>query len=175
MEDDYLDRSYSTALITGKWKDVLLSLHIVHDENYPDEFNPAFEHQHQRIQGIIRSGDYIEVFGMVQYVLSHPSCPRGLDKAVQRVFEHSKAAYRVVDGKLIVPAVTEEEGQAVEQAFVDLASSEFNGARAHLSASTAAVNEGDWAGSVRESIQAVEAVVRVLEPGANSVGPALNG
>lgn len=174
METDYRDRDYAPPHIGGKWHKVLLSLHLLHDQNYPDDFDSKFEVQHCRIQNIIRNGDYVELFGMVQFVLSHPDCPPTFHLSVQRVLEHSKAAYRVVDRVLIVPAVSAEEGRTVEQAFADLALSEFNGARAHLAASVEALNQGEWAGSVRESIQAVEALARVVEPGSNTLGPALN-
>lgn len=39
------------------------------------------------------------------------------------------------------------------------------GAREHLKAAAARLSAGDFADSVRESIQGVESVVRVLEPG----------
>jgi hypothetical protein len=48
--------------------------------------------------------------------------------------------------------------------FVDLAASEFNGARAHLRKAAEELAAGRYADSVRESIHAVESVARLLEP-----------
>ena len=50
----------------------------------------------------------------------------------------------------------------------------WNGSAAHLRKASECINEGDWAGSVRESINAVESVARQLDPeAAQTLGPAL--
>ncbi len=50
----------------------------------------------------------------------------------------------------------------------------MDGAAAHLRNASECINAGDWAGSVRESIHAVESVARLLDPAASStLGPAL--
>ena len=44
----------------------------------------------------------------------------------------------------------------------------------HLHKASALINQGDWAGSIRESIHAVESVARQLDPEASrTLGPAL--
>jgi hypothetical protein len=50
---------------------------------------------------------------------------------------------------------------------------EFHGARAHLRNAGSELTAGNYADSIRESIQAVESVARVLEPSAKSLAPAL--
>jgi hypothetical protein len=78
-----------------------------------------------------------------------------------------------VDGDTIVPAITEEEGAAVQHAFADLSKSELHGARAHLRKASDLINDGHFADSVRESIHAVESVARTLDPKAKTPEPAL--
>jgi hypothetical protein len=49
-------------------------------------------------------------------------------------------------------------------AFTDLKSAGLGGGREHLKNASAELGAGHFADSVRESIQAVESAVRVLEP-----------
>jgi hypothetical protein len=86
----------------------------------------------------------------------------------------ARAAYTVVD-KTIIPKATEEEGEAIKKAFADISAHGLNGARTHLRTAAERLNEGNYADSIRESIHAVEAVARILDPTASStLDPALN-
>ena len=49
----------------------------------------------------------------------------------------------------------------------------LQGAETHLKMAGELVNGGDWAGAVRESMNAVESVARQLAPKANTLVPAL--
>jgi hypothetical protein len=70
----------------------------------------------------------------------------------------------VIDGDTIMPIGSEAERETIECAFADLATTEFHGARKHLSDAAEALTAGKSADSIRESIHAVESVVRALEP-----------
>jgi hypothetical protein len=98
-------------------------------------------------------------------------------KAFSSRVDHAMAgcrlAYRVFDGRVICPIGSDTERQTIERAFVDLAKTEFNGARAHLRNAAEELTAGHYADSVRESIHAVESVARVLEPTANVLSTAL--
>ena len=61
------------------------------------------------------------------------------------------------------------EYQTLESAFADLSAIEFNGAEAHLRNAGSELTAGNFAASVRESIHAVEATARMLEPSARAV------
>ena len=65
---------------------------------------------------------------------------------------------------MICPIGTDEEAATVNKAFVDLKTSGLSGAREHLKAASAELSAGNFSDSIRESIPAVESVVRVLEP-----------
>ncbi|MGH6929122.1 MAG: hypothetical protein ACREEV_12470, partial [Dongiaceae bacterium] len=119
-------------------------------------------------------GSYIELFGFLQKVLRHDDSPYELAEDIDAALRQSLSAYVLVENDTFVPAVTEEEGAAVEQAFADLSSSELHGARAHLRKASDQINAGHYADSVRESIHAVESVARTLEPkAAKTLEPAL--
>ena len=94
--------------------------------------------------------------------------------------KHTFAACRLaytIDTKrppTILPAATPDEGNAIVQSFEVLRAASLNGSASHLRNASACINRGDWAGSVRESIHAVESVARQLDPeAANTLGPAL--
>jgi hypothetical protein len=115
-------------------------------------------------QAIFESGDYLAVFGWLQWVLRHGPPSYQFAKKIDDALRFGCAAYRVLDGKTIVPIASEAELETLKRAFADLATTEFHGARAHLKNAAAELTEGRIADSIRESINAVESVVRVLEP-----------
>jgi hypothetical protein len=77
---------------------------------------------------------------------------------------HCRLAYRVFDGVVICPVGSSAERETIQQAFSDLRSAEFHGARSHLSKAANELTAGNFPGSIRESINAVESVARTLEP-----------
>ena len=96
---------------------------------------------------------------------------------MKRTFEACRLAYTIDMGPppTILPAVTPEEGNAVVESLQALRGAGLSGSVAHLRAAAECINRGDWAGSVRESIHAVESVARQLDPKAsNKLGPALD-
>jgi hypothetical protein len=74
----------------------------------------------------------------------------------------SRAAYRVLEERTIVPVGSDAELETLKRAFADLAATEFHGARAHLRNAAEELTTGRYADSIRESIHAVESVARTL-------------
>jgi hypothetical protein len=122
---------------------------------------------------IIEKGDYLEIFGWLEFVLKHRACPYNFTAEVESILRYCRAAYRVIDQKVICPIASDTEHSTIIKAFADLAGTQFNGARAHLAKSASHLTTGAYADSVRESIHAVEAVGRSLDPNANVLGKAL--
>ena len=92
------------------------------------------------------------------------------------VFSRCGLAYTIDEGEppTIVPSVTPEEGNAVVEALQTLRDAGLDGAALHLHNASECINARDWAGSVRESIHAVESVARQLDPAASkALRPAL--
>ena len=161
------------AFVGGKWA-IILRDHAVQRwhqmvdevETDPREIIPA-------LSAIFKSGSYTEVLGFLQFVLRHPAKPPKLAENVARVLIACRAAYRLVGTRTIVPIASEQEGKAIIQAMEAASSHGFTGARAHLETAAAKLSEGDYPASIRESIHAVEAVARTLEPTAHTLEPAL--
>jgi hypothetical protein len=171
MEED-CDRR--TGHIVGAWYAIVRHKHVFFDHKMLDDFSRNFDSNKNVVRSVIEHGDYVQVFDLLQYVLRHQSCPDGLAEGISAVLEQARAAYRLVDGDTIVPAVTEEEADAVQRAFADLLAGELHGARSHLRKASDAINSGHYADSVRESIHAVESVARSLDPKAGkTLEPAL--
>jgi len=128
-----------------------------------DEYTNKLKDFLPELRGLFEHDDYVSVFDFLQFVMRHNKCPVGFPAAVERALRFGHAAYRVME-KTIYPIGSEAEKETIERAFADLATTEFHGAREHLRAAGEQLSNGDNAGSIRESIHAVESVVRVLEP-----------
>jgi hypothetical protein len=118
-------------------------------------------------QQIFEHGDYVAVFGWLQWILRRRDCPYQFSEKIDAALRFSRAAYRVLDRNTIVPTASEAEWDTLKRAFADLATTEFRGARTHLKNAAVELTAGRTADSIRESIHAVESVVRVLEPDGN--------
>ena len=90
--------------------------------------------------------------------------PPGLVKHVSSSLEKAQAYFRLVNRDTFVPLTTDEEMQAVEQAFRELAAPRLSGAKLHLHNAADALTKGSYADSIRESIHSVESVARILAP-----------
>lgn len=68
------------------------------------------------------------------------------------------------DPPTIVPAVTADEGTTIIESLKTLREAGLRGSAGHLREASECINRGDWAGSIRESIHAVESVARQIAP-----------
>src|SRR5258708_1836398 len=164
---------YGRPTIGEPWRTILFDMHVMRDHGMADEFDNSAKELIAQVKRTLTQGDYLKVFGSIQWVLRHRDCPDDFPEAIEQALQISKAAYTVIDQTTIVPISSKEEAQPFTKAFADVASVDFNGARAHLKEAGKSLTEGDYATSIRESIHAVDAVARVLEPKAKDLGPAL--
>ena len=150
------------------WSKIMLTLHRKFSERTIDTFVP-----HTNVLNGYKTVVILEplnrVFDLFQLIMRDPNCPDGFAKDVARIFTECRLAYVVDlgDYPTVLPAATEQEGQALRQAIEDMRSGGLHGAEAHLLTAGELINQGDAAGSVRESIHAVEAVARQLTKGAS--------
>ena len=157
----------------------LIHDYYVNSLNKPgDEFSPKLSNVKGWIKPLFLKDKYNEVFDFLEFVLRHDSLPPndGFYKDVDDILKECLCAYTVVrDGPTIVPIALPEQRESVKEAIRELASGPFEGARSHLRKSANLLNNNDLAGSVRESIHAVESVARRLDSGAKtSLKPALD-
>ena len=162
--------------ISGDWASVFRATHTDFDILSLDNWSTDFDRLCKNLRSRIESLPFNKVFDLIQFVLRHPSCSRGFVTEMRSTFADSHLAYTIDVGPppTIVPGPTPEEGVAVVESLQSLRQAGLDGSAAHLRKASECINEGDWAGSVRESIHAVESVARQLDPeAAQTLGPAL--
>jgi hypothetical protein len=146
------------------WSQILRNMHTHRDHAMADDFVNEVRILVPKIRQIFEHGDYVAVFGWLQWVLRRPQCPTSFSEYIGAALRNGHAAYRVLERKTIVPIGSDAEFETLKRAFADLARTEFHGARAHLRNAATELTSGQNADSIRESIHAVESVVKVLEP-----------
>jgi hypothetical protein len=165
--DKYKYRGDGGAEFLDTWESIFYDMHVLRHHGMADDFENDYYHLVAEAKEVFQKGDYIAVFGWIQWVLRHQHVPQALSEEIEYVLKAARAAYRVLDGNTVVPVGSDAERETLQRAFADLAVAEFHGARAHLRKAAEEATAGHYADSVRESIHAVESVVRVLEPDAN--------
>jgi hypothetical protein len=151
------------SYIGGPWKTALWDVHVNLDHRPSDEFATEFKPAATVVKDVIMRGDYIRVYGWLQHVLRLRIVP-DFDKRIDHILQDCRSAYRVVARDVIAPVGSDQEAKTIGTALADLNSAGLAGGREHLKTAAAELSAGNFADSVRESIHAVESVVRVLEP-----------
>lgn len=148
------------------WPQIMLMLHREFHKRTIDTFVSSLNVLNDYKPVVIRE-PFNRVFDLFQLIMRDPNCPDGFAQDVARIFVECRLAYVVDlgDYPTVLPAATESEGQVLRQAIEDMRSGGFQGAEAHLLKAGELIDLGDAAGSVRESIHAVEAVARQLTKG----------
>jgi hypothetical protein len=164
---------YGSTRLKGPLVQLLRDWHVEQRFRAADEFTSMHEWWVKELRSIFMNGDYLQIFGFAQWVLRHKAKPYRLEIEVGDALRKSRAAYAILDGDTIIPVGSDAEAATLQRVFSDVAASEFQGARVHLRNAGSELTAGNCAASIRESIQAVESVARVLEPSANALGPAL--
>ena len=156
----------SSWVIEGVWEEILWARHVWYDNLPVDEWRTDFERVCRDLRDEVETVPFNKVFDLLQFVLRHPKCPSGFASAMEEVFAHCRLAYKVDEGEpqTIVPSVTEEEGNAFVESLNTLRAVGLRGSAEHLRKASECINENDWAGSIRESIHAVESVARQIAP-----------
>ena len=171
------DRNYGpvSSWIVGKWAEIVKDLYSDFYSQPLDKWDSDFEHIVRALRNTITQKKFNKVFDFVQFVIRHERCPTSLIDEMQQAFAEAGIAYLIVDDPpTIVPATTKEEGDAIVESMRSLEKIGLKAGKAHLLEASECINRGDWAGSIRESIHAVESVARQLDPkGADTLGPAL--
>ena len=114
--------------------------------------------------------DFIEF--LIKSFTKHDLYTESFKKDLCDVFIEARAAYRIVDDKIMAIG-TEEQGKAVKGALDNTEKYGAKAARSHLIESGVALRNGNWADSIRESIHAVESAARLLDKNTKSLGDAL--
>jgi hypothetical protein len=167
------ETEYGGGYLDGPWPTILKDEHVYRQHKMVDDFENDADGLMMDTRDIFEKGNYVAIFGWLEFVLKHPACPPNVANETDSSLRFCRAAYRVVEKKVICPIASDAEHATVVNAFADLNSTQFNGARSHLRNAASHLTAGAYADSVRESIHAVEAVCRTLDPGANVLSKAL--
>ena len=135
-----------------------------HDEIFsnspggPNEFKNA-------MHKIILDGECDETLTVAEHILRTPDIPGELENSIKNVFEY--ALYIVDDSAqpiCIISTTSEEMKENTKRALDNINQSKLTGAKTHLRKAVQELNENNFAASIRESIHAVEATVRKIDP-----------
>ena len=168
---------YGVRTMAADWSAVARILHSEMLKRPLDQFDSrvqSFSDNYREL--ILRTLPFNRVFDLFQIVMRHDYCPPEFIMEVKVIFERCRLAYLVdTNGPpTILPMSTRQEGEAVSEAIRTFRTIGLTGAETHLRKAADLINQGDWSGSIRESIHCVESIARRLAPDATkSLSPAL--
>ena len=166
--------------VDRRWRSILQTIHCDFLLRPLDEFPAGRESTSRFVKtykpAILENLGLNKIFDLLQLIMRHPDCPDYFIEDVAATFKECRLAYFVdmEQPVTILPAVTTQEGESLIESIKELREVGLQGAETHLKKAGELVNSGDWAGAVRESINAVESVARQLAPNASTLGPALD-
>ena len=166
---------HAAERIGGPWSNMLLAKHIHLDFLPVDEWNDRFIDKCAELKAQIGREPFNRVFDLLQFIMRQSDCPSEFIAQISRVFRDFQLAYLInIDPPItIVPAATVHEGEQLTRSLKELRSAGLDGCTTHLRNASQCINDGDWRGSVHESINAVESVAKTIIPGANTLRRAL--
>ncbi|MCY3878379.1 MAG: hypothetical protein OXF74_04270 [Rhodobacteraceae bacterium] len=139
-------------------------------KHYPDKDN-------EFVMQLCKAGRYDEVLTLIEFMLRHKLCPKDLRRQLTAVFDcPPPVAYHVqkIGGyPTIVLRASLESGVAARHAVGTVEEIGPDSAKTHLRTAAESLNAGNYADSVRNSIHAMEAVARMINPDARTLSTAL--
>ena len=153
------------------WRKAFQNWHVRRKFLPLDELDQTLNARLPFLKNVVWYWTTSNLFDFLTFLMREPGLDH-LERAFAGIFEESRLAYRIAD-KTIFPAASTEEGQTIVAAFADLRGTEYGGSRQHLRSAGTLLTAGDWAGSIRESVHAVESLCKVIEPTANTLSDAL--
>jgi hypothetical protein len=154
---------FSENVLRDPWQTILYDAHVFRDHLPANTYNPRSTKRIEELSTLFMTGSYDKVLGLLQFILRHQLCPQRFAGGIAGALQRCKADYRLADDRrTLMPIASEEEAEVARKAFVALNASEYGGARTHLATASERLTAGDSPGAVRESIQAVESVARVI-------------
>ena len=161
------------AIFREEWKRVATDLHVLFFKKTADTFNYDPSEFKQLLNNFVHRANIGDLFNLIEFFLRHRMCGGELKRELASAFVTARAAYRTYDNKYIAAIGTDEQAIAFERAMADAEAKNATAARKHLIEAGVALRDLDWAGSVRESIHAVEAMAVRLAPSTDTLSAAL--
>lgn len=158
----YPELTEEGQVVGGQWARILYDAHIEFHEELPDEYSRSFHFHTSRLKDLFLDGRFDQVYGFLEYVLRHPSYTAGFAEQLATLLEFEGAPYRILNRDTIVPFTSDEEMETISAALANISSSHLEGVHAHYKTAAEALGKADFAGSMRESIHAVESLTKLL-------------
>lgn len=171
LESDTRGSGYGEPYLDDRWAALARDIWVRVMRQSPDTFRNVPSSFEALIKRVVGTG-LAEAFDFVEFILRHKNFGEGARREVAQAFVEARSAYRVYDS-MIVEVGAAEQAAAFAGAIADAEARSATGARKHLIEAGALLRKGDWAGSVRESIHAVESIAVLLAPAENTLGAAL--
>jgi hypothetical protein len=168
-----LPSTSSSSVLSPQWLEMLRWRHVSVKHEQVHTFVPGLGTVIQELSGIFARGDHVAVFGFLEFALRYPKCPLILPGLIKASLHESLSGMQLIDDDTFVPLPTEHHAKAFTGALGDLQGAGLVGARVHLKKAGEDLGKGNFNDSVRESIHAVESVAKMIEPTADTLGPAL--
>ena len=170
-------REYRRAYLLGDpWAEILHDAYAWHFNLPLDEWDRQFDRVCRWLRDHVERSVFNRVLDLIEFILGHRACPSDFATAMPTVFSSCRLAYTIDMGPpvAILPAATSQEGDRLTENLGELRKAGLNASATHLQRASKCINDGDSAGSVRESIHAVESVARQIDPKASKdLGAAL--
>jgi hypothetical protein len=106
-------------------------------------------------------GGFLRAYNLVQGLLDQKGFSDVCAKIIEHVLTDTRAAYRLVEGR-IVPFSSQEEHDQLLAAVASAVTVGANGAKSHLLSAGSALTAGDWAQAIQECMAAVEGAARFV-------------
>lgn len=159
-----------TKVQTADWDVLLRDLWVQYFEEPLEHISSGMTYPvEQRIIQIIKHGDFIEVFNLIEELLNRIADQQPhFYKDLQEVFLRKKMAYRLVSvgssRYAIVPATNEHEALTVTETFdlLSLKGKAFEAVSTHFANAGNKIIDKDYGKSIDESSSAIEATLRIL-------------
>ena len=166
FEDEWSESFiYNTS---GKyWKSFFFSLHttilvLPHDE---DSLITEPSEGRKFLRKVILEQQYHKVLTVVEHMFRCPGRSKSFDNELENCFNESLYVVdRSIEPICIFPVTSEEMKKVVSQSLDNINQSELIGAKSHLHKAAEELSKNHFAASIRESIHAVEAAVRKIDP-----------
>lgn len=161
------------TVLVDPWKTILYDKHVVRDHRPADEFPNRPKDHIEPLKRIFMTGTYLEVYGTLQFIFRRQVRHRHFVQQIGAILKDCRAGYRLADDQqTLLPVASEEEAVVALQAFESMNADRYAGARVHMARAAERLTASDSAGGVRESMQAVGSVARVIT-GKNTFADAL--
>lgn len=163
----------SGGYFDGSWKRLAKDFHVLFLKKNATTYKNSSYDFRRLVETVCTKAKFGQLFDFVEFFIMHSASSQELKNDLTSAFVAARAAYRVVDAE-IVAIGTEQQAEAFEAAVAAAEAAEAIAARKHLVSAGKELRLSNWAGSVRESIHAVESMVLKFAPEAKTLGAALS-